>query len=572
MKKNKKKLVRKGKISRVRNKRTAIKYQQARTFDLSTPNSNSLTRGALERAANALQSGKSQEAYNLCINELQKNPADTEALNIAGVAAFQVGDTNQAISLLETAISFRPEFSDAYNNLGNVHKSICNLEHAETAYRNAIIYSPESSDAEFNLGILLEAKGLFREAELSYRRCVELTPGMVVANFNLGNVLKALGRLKESEIAYKRAIDIEPSNSEALNNIGVVLIELGRQSEATNAFRKAIRFQPEFAEAHYNLGIVLQESDKYEEAILAYKQALMFDPGHVGAEVNIGYCLKELGRLGAAKTAYLKALKIAPDYDKALVNLGDLFLQQGNPSAAIRVCGNFLKEHPGNISVLAFLNIALANSGDLDAVRKFYDFDRLLHSVNHNNILGIEKLSQFNQILSEHILDHPSLVYQPKSHATRFGSHSGELLIEPMGPVDQLKEMILEAVKDYCLAVPIDLAHPWLKDRPEIFNLSIWGVAMEKQGHQISHIHPSAWLSGVYYSKIPDLILADDPGNEGWIEFGRPSDDFSVTTEPVIKLIKPEEGLMLLFPSYFYHRTIPFDFQETRISIAFDIF
>jgi hypothetical protein len=27
---------------------------------------------------------------------------------------------------------------------------------------------------------------------------------------------------------------------------------------------------------------------------------------------------------------------------------------------------------------------------------------------------------------------------------------------------------------------------------------------------------------------------------------------------------------MILFPSYFYHRTIPFEASETRISIAFD--
>jgi hypothetical protein len=28
---------------------------------------------------------------------------------------------------------------------------------------------------------------------------------------------------------------------------------------------------------------------------------------------------------------------------------------------------------------------------------------------------------------------------------------------------------------------------------------------------------------------------------------------------------------MLLFPSYFYHRTLPFHARETRISFAFDI-
>jgi hypothetical protein len=33
----------------------------------------------------------------------------------------------------------------------------------------------------------------------------------------------------------------------------------------------------------------------------------------------------------------------------------------------------------------------------------------------------------------------------------------------------------------------------------------------------------------------------------------------------------PYEGLMVLFPSYFYHRTIPFEGDSARISLAFDV-
>jgi hypothetical protein len=38
-----------------------------------------------------------------------------------------------------------------------------------------------------------------------------------------------------------------------------------------------------------------------------------------------------------------------------------------------------------------------------------------------------------------------------------------------------------------------------------------------------------------------------------------------------VKAFRPEEGLMMVFPSYFYHRTIPFEAVEQRISIAFDV-
>lgn len=85
------------------------------------------------------------------------------------------------------------------------------------------------------------------------------------------------------------------------------------------------------------------------------------------------------------------------------------------------------------------------------------------------------------------------------------------------------------------------------------------------------HIHPSAWLSGVYYVQLPELASQTGQGEAGWIEFGRPPEHFHCTVEPEVRAIRPEPGLMLLFPSYFYHRTMPFESAGLRISISFDV-
>ncbi|MBL6959000.1 MAG: tetratricopeptide repeat protein [Rhodospirillales bacterium] len=538
---------------------------------VSSPSAVAAGAEALGLAASALQSGRPEEAFRLCGRVLQQNPGDSEALNLAGVAAFQAGDASEALSLLETAVAFRPDFADAHNNLGNVLKAMGDTTAAEAAYRRAVEASPENRDAEFNLGIVLEAGGRFIEAEASYRRCIALDPGAAPAQFNLGNVLKALGRLDEAVIAYRRALGIDPGHAEALNNLGTGDMELGRPADAIHAYRKAIGVNPEFAEAHYNLGVALQETGEQDAAIAAYRRTIKCDPGHAGAEINIGYALKEMGRLDEAEEAYARAIQIAPDYDKVRANLGDLYLQQGNPDAAVRVCDDFLKDHPGNISVLAFKAIALEEKGDRGAVRELYDFDRLLRPVHQSAPDGFDDMAHFNRALGDHVLGHPSLIAQPASHATRFGRHSGELLAEPKGPVAALEGMIMAAVKDYRQAIPPDPAHPWPAKKPKRLGLSVWGVAMDRQGHQLAHIHPSAWLSGVYYLKIPGVVRADDPAHAGWIEFGRAPEDFHATTEPEVRLIRPEEGLMVLFPSYFYHRTVPFESDETRISIAFDV-
>ena len=67
------------------------------------------------------------------------------------------------------------------------------------------------------------------------------------------------------------------------------------------------------------------------------------------------------------------------------------------------------------------------------------------------------------------------------------------------------------------------------------------------------------------------LATAELGDLSGWIEFGRPQDHPMSKAEPQLRSYQPHEGMVVLFPSYFYHHTEPFESQEQRISIAFDI-
>ena len=72
-------------------------------------------------------------------------------------------------------------------------------------------------------------------------------------------------------------------------------------------------------------------------------------------------------------------------------------------------------------------------------------------------------------------------------------------------------------------------------------------------------------LSGVYYALLPE------EGEPGAIEFGRPKPPFSAGFTPEVALIRPQAGLLVLFPSFFWHRTLPFAGGGKRVSIAFDL-
>jgi hypothetical protein len=71
--------------------------------------------------------------------------------------------------------------------------------------------------------------------------------------------------------------------------------------------------------------------------------------------------------------------------------------------------------------------------------------------------------------------------------------------------------------------------------------------------------------------RLPEIVSQPSQGRAGWIEFGQPPEHFHCSHEPEVKMFQPEQGLMLLFPSYFYHRTLPFESEDTRISVSFDV-
>ena len=94
----------------------------------------------------------------------------------------------------------------------------------------------------------------------------------------------------------------------------------------------------------------------------------------------------------------------------------------------------------------------------------------------------------------------------------------------------------------------------------------MWAVRLNSGGHQTAHIHSSGWISGVYYTSLPKL---NKTLNEGALEFGvdYPKDKFKS-----LYTVQPEEGTLILFPSYYMHKTVPFESKKQRICISFDVY
>ena len=518
-----------------------------------------------------LQGGHPDDARRISQALLAQHPEDPRALNLGAIACFQTGDATTALALLESAIKHQPDFVDAHNNLGNVLKAEGDFVRAEAAYRKAIDMAPMYFDAHFNLGIVLEAMSRPAEARDAYRQALDIQPDFLPAYLNTGNACKALGKFDEALEYYRWVLEVEPRNVDAINNMGAVFYELTRFDDAESAYRKALEIDPRHADTLYNLGVVLHEVERYQEAVDACRRAIAARPHYAECYVNLGYTLHKLDKLGDAERAYEQAIELDPDNAQVHANLADVKLARGETHAALRLCDRFLERHPGDTGMLAFKTIALRETGAADAARALTRYDEFLQARELPAPQGFESLEALNAALAEHICAHPSLVDAPASHATRHGKHSGELLVEPKGPMGAWEAALRVAIEAYRARLADSASHPFVDNMPARYRVTAWSVVLESQGHQIPHIHPSAWMSGVYYAALPDAVATSTQDAAGWIEFGQPPDHYHGTVEPERVLKKPREGLLVLFPSYYYHRTIPFDAEGRRISIAFDV-
>src|SRR6185312_8634866 len=95
-----------------------------------------------------------------------------------------------------------------------------------------------------------------------------------------------------------------------------------------------------------------------------------------------------------------------------------------------------------------------------------------------------------------------------------------------------------------------------------------WSVRLRNRGFHTSHVHPRGWISSAFYVELPD-IMTEGRTDEGVLSFGKPG----ILTSPSLEAeysVRPVPGMLVLFPSYFWHGTVPFQSPQPRLTVAFD--
>src|ERR1041384_7155871 len=102
----------------------------------------STTAQTLDRAVRHHRAGELQQAQQLYIKILHREPQNVDALHLLGLIAGDLGRQDLAVTFILQALPLRPDFADAHNNLGNALRGLNKLEEATACYEQALRLKP----------------------------------------------------------------------------------------------------------------------------------------------------------------------------------------------------------------------------------------------------------------------------------------------------------------------------------------------------------------------------------------------------------------------------------------------
>ncbi len=399
------------------------------------------------------------------------------------------------------------------------------------------------------------------EAAWAYAGVVAEKPQDAQAWFEYGVTLAKLDDHRAALPAFEQAVAHRPGFGSAWNDRGVSLIALGRGVEAREAFERATTLEPRSASATANLAGLELAAGQAERAEALFRHALERDPAHGVARIGLGRALTRSGKRQEAGLHFERALTRAPASFEALLALVSFSVEGGCLAEASQACQQFLRTSPGHSGALGLWAELGRELGD-EAALQLLDFERWVQVRELEVEPGL--LDELAQLLPAH----PSLLRAPPHHATRNGRHSAALSGLEHAAFARL-EAAIEAELDRYLASQVS-QDSWPGARVSRVALHLWGILLEGDAFQVPHLHPDAWLSGVFYVAVPGAPVGSLASQRGCLAFGPVDPELGLVAPRATHLVRPRPGRLALFPPWLYHSTVPHGTAGLRISVAFD--
>uniref|UniRef100_A0A486XRH9 TPR domain protein n=1 Tax=Rheinheimera sp. BAL341 TaxID=1708203 RepID=A0A486XRH9_9GAMM len=517
-----------------------------------------------------------------------------------GNLLLEMGNAEQALEQFSQVVVLQPQQAEGYFNSARALRQLGEAERALQMSRQAYQYSKDINTA-IALAEDLTLNEQLEEAEQLYSSLLQQHPENIKVLNNFGNLQRRLGRLKEAISLLSRAAT--SNNPTVVRNLAACFV-LNTQFElATEYYKRAIALAPDIVVAYTEFTAFLWQQGA-EQPFDIIEQRLVNAPADYALRIAYVKILLQLNLPEKALQFLLPTLTQFPtdsnvltlatmvyrdkgEYDQALafarkalqvVNGGSdiaarselaytlLAQHQGEQAAAHY--RQLIKDDPLNQGWWTTLSTALKQIADEQSYSLLCNYDLV-----HPAILchaGPDSLlpANFNQQLLPLLDSFHRNIRPPLGLSLQKGSQTFENLFDNQHVLlQQLREAILSQARTFIASLKRDANHPFLSRLSQQLGFQgSWSVKLANEGFHKSHFHPMGWLSGVYYVDVPTAVERE---GQGWLVFGRP--DIPNVSYDGDYAVKPQPGMLVLFPSFMWHGTNPFSDNAHRVTVAFDL-
>ena len=538
-------------------------FRQSLSLNPRQPHVHNNLGGALASA------GAAQDAEAHYRQALTLKPDYTEArYNLALLLLEARPDA--ARDLLKTVTTQTPTFGPAWEALSLALGKLEDRSGAMAAARQAVILSPHSHTAQHNLGQAAIELRDYGGAEAAYRQSVTLQPRSDTGWVGLGNALRAQERNDDAIVALEQAVAANPSNVDAHRILNELLWQTGRSERYLQSFAQAVASVPKDSAIRTAFAHEMLRVQKAEDALRVLEPVGAEDRHAAQAEDIRARAHGILGDLPRALEHHARAVKRAPGDMLLARNRVETLLKAGQHDQALHACETSLAQAPLDQGMLAMFTTALRLMGD-PREASLADFQSIARVYAIDPPAGFSDMEAFNEALADELRKLHTTRFHPTDQTLRGGTQTfGALFDRDETLIRALREQLEKAIADYIGRMPEDAHHPLFGRRSRDFGFSgSWSVRLHGGGFHTNHFHPMGWISSAYYVKVPDEA-SDEDARPGWFKLGETNLQLGAH-ERVQRHVQPRPGHLVLFPSYFWHGTIPFNTNDERITVAFDV-
>ncbi|MAM04474.1 MAG: hypothetical protein CMD06_00760 [Flavobacteriales bacterium] len=369
---------------------------------------------------------------------------------------------------------------------------------------------------------------------------------------------KALGNYEHAKEIYKNLIKNNPDNVLLLSNLANVYGGLGQIDKQIKIYSEVLEKDNSMVEIYNNLGLAYTANNDFNNAIKAFGKLLNENPKHSHANYNLGNVYRKIGQH-----------KLAIKY----LSLTDISLAKSHKI-------EILYQHASKEEFDEFYSLLMDQEHIDPLFGSVVSHANLRFDDNYNNPFCSDSLSCIykNQVID--VNDDKKLVNEVLDYV--FSQKSDfipqDLLIngkETYGNIFNNKEVVAFQKIKKIIYKEIEKYRTYYNKSNEIFlrkfpkNFEIigWMISMDKGGSLKAHIHKEGWVSGSLYFKLPEKRN----GNSGNIAFSQHGEHYPNIDNYRTEILNLNEGDICMFPSSLFHYTIPYQSDEKRVCLAFDL-